>query len=141
MLFIGSRFSDKLKIQGSFGILGILTICFPIVAVLYPIDAFWTGFILIALQGAMNGAMTTAVFGMAAFLPPKYMGSIMLGQGLAGVSCNILKVILLSILGNDLTTISIIFYSFGALFFFTCAFLYSVLIKNPFYIHHKALVA
>jgi len=79
MLFIGSKFSDKLRIQGSFGCLGFLMLSFPIVTFLSDAESFWFGFIIMMLAGVMNGAMTTAVFGMAGFLPFQYMGSIMLG--------------------------------------------------------------
>ena len=52
---------------------------FPIVTFLSDAESFWFGFIIMMLAGVMNGAMTTAVFGMAGFLPFQYMGSIMLG--------------------------------------------------------------
>ena len=109
----------------------------PLMPLMSETGAFWYGFVNIALSGVLNGASAAAIFGMAGPLPPLYMGSIMIGQGLAGVMCNILKASLLLILGNEKEIISIIFYSLGAFFFLTCAFLYSVLIKHPFYIHHR----
>lgn len=51
----------------------------PLASVFGPKGSFWFGFANMAIAGAFNGTSTVAVFGIAGFLPFKFMGAIMFG--------------------------------------------------------------
>ena len=59
--------------------MGILAFIMPIAHFFYGVGAFWYGFMIMALAGVFNGISTVAIFGIAGYLPFRYMGAIMLG--------------------------------------------------------------
>jgi len=52
---------------------------------------FWIVFLLLIIFGAFSGTAQGAVFTMAAGLPFKYMGAVMLGSGICGIGPNLLR--------------------------------------------------
>jgi hypothetical protein len=79
MLYISSKFTDRFKIQTAYYGLGCLALLMPLASVCGPKGSFWFGFVNMAIAGAFNGTSTVAVFGIAGFLPFKFMGAIMFG--------------------------------------------------------------
>ena len=59
--------------------LGFLALIMPLAYVCGYTGAFWFGFINMALAGVFNGFSTVAMFGIAGYLPFRYMGALMIG--------------------------------------------------------------
>lgn len=62
---------------------------------------FWFTFGILFFFGAINGMVQGQVFGLASMLPEKYMGAVMLGNGMSGIIMNLLKVLLLAVFTQD----------------------------------------
>jgi Nucleoside transporter len=56
---------------------------------------FYVVFALLVIFGAFSGTAQGSVFSMAAGLPFKYMGAVMFGSGICGVSTNALRAVTL----------------------------------------------
>ena len=59
-------------------------------------DGFFTDIGILVIFGAMGGIVQGSVFGLAGMLPFKYMGAVMFGNGLSGITLNVLRAITLA---------------------------------------------
>jgi hypothetical protein len=89
----GDMFTYNGRIIVGFGGVCIILALFPWLVVL-PIGVnYYVCFIVLIFYGAFSGIGQGSVFTMAANLPFKYMGAVMLGNGISAISCNILRAI------------------------------------------------
>jgi hypothetical protein len=65
-------------------------------------------------------------------LPPKYMGAIMFGNGLSGITCNLLNCITLVAFPDDEFLGSLVYFILSAIVLILCAIGQFVLKKNDF---------
>lgn len=78
--------------------ISVLMIVLPLVAnALDPGASFGASLGILIVFGALGGIVQGSVFGLAGMLPGKYMGAVMLGNGLSGISLNILRAITIGI--------------------------------------------
>lgn len=61
-----------------------------------PRDGFITDICILIIFGATGGVVQGSVFGLAGMLPFKYMGAVMFGNGLSGITLNVLRAITLA---------------------------------------------
>jgi len=82
-----------------------------------------------------------SVFGGAGFLPGKYVGAVMFGNGLSGIGTNVLKVIfMLALPGEDnLFKVALFYFITCGLFMLFAGYLFSVLEKNEYYLYQKRM--
>jgi len=115
------------------GFTGVAVICgiMPYSVALLPSGVnYWVTFGLLVIYGGFSGVAQGTVFTMAANMPFKYMGAVMVGNGLSAICCNTLRAITLiafpAVKGNDEQTLqnqyygAIVFLSFGAFLLFMC---------------------
>jgi hypothetical protein len=62
---------------------------------------FWAGFVVLLAYGPVNGVVQGSVFGLAGFLPFEYVGAVMLGNGISGIACTLLGMILVAVLPGE----------------------------------------
>ena len=91
-----NKISYTVRITGCFFIISILVILLPICAnYAHPDVGFPLCIIIMLVFGVLNGFLQASVFGFAGMLPPKYIGAVMFGNGLSGITTNILQAICL----------------------------------------------
>ena len=95
-----------------------------------------------ALVGLLNGLQQGTIYGLCGILPGKYMGVFNVGVAASAVAPMVLKVILLLAVTekndhNRNYKIALIEFGFSALIMLICAYGYSILIKNPFFLFYQ----
>ena len=63
----------------------------PFIANIGGSTAYWSCFIVLIFLGALQGIAQGTVFTMAAAFPFKYIGAVMVGNGLAGIGSNLFR--------------------------------------------------
>ena len=126
MIVYGYKLSDKFKIQYGFLAATVLMWLLPFAShFLGSKDArFWVCFLILQVFGVVNGMVQGQVFGLSSIFPPKYVGAVMLGNGLSGICMNGLKAILFAIIPDKLFVVALIFFIIAGLFLLLCALLY-----------------
>lgn len=81
---------------------------------------FWSTLGSIVLLNMANGIYNNSVFGMAAKLPPKYIGAVILGTNLSGTFTSIANIVSMLITKDDRT--AAIYYFTTALFVLLACF-------------------
>lgn len=138
----GPSMPDRLKVQIAFFMQAVVLILLPFVThyIEDPGTKFYACFALLLVFGGFNGMSQGQVFGLGGLLPQKYLGLIMLGNGICGVGLNLIRILCVVMLpGNDLYRQSLIFFILSAVIIFICTWAYSVLNRNQFYKHHREL--
>ncbi|XP_050430267.1 equilibrative nucleoside transporter 1 isoform X2 [Adelges cooleyi] len=103
-----------------------------------PSTFFWLTLGSIMLLNMANGIYNNSVFGMAAKLPPKYIGAVVLGTNLSGTFTSLANIISISITPNART--AAIYYFTTALFILLACFdTYFALPLNRFYKYHELI--
>ena len=98
IVLYGHKFSYVLRISGGFLVIAVLMIALPLVTEFLNSDAGFTACIcILVVFGAMGGIVQGSVFGLGGMLPGKYMGAIMFGNGLSGITLNVLRAITLAV--------------------------------------------
>lgn len=82
-----------------------------------------------------------SVFGGAGFLPGKYVGAVMFGNGLSGIGTNILKVIFMLVLpGQDnLFKVALFYFITCGIMMVFFGYLFTILEGNEYYIYQKRM--
>jgi equilibrative nucleoside transporter 1/2/3 len=62
-----------------------------------PTPGFYACIVVLIFFGAAGGIVQGSVFGLAGMLPGRFMGAVMFGNGLSGITINILRAICLAI--------------------------------------------
>jgi len=100
----GHKLSNRFKIQIGFLVASLLMASLPFTSdsLRTSESRFAVTFGVLFINGAVNGMVQAQVFGQAGTLPEKYMGAVMLGNGLSGIIMNSIKILLLLLLpGGD----------------------------------------
>ncbi|XP_044754583.1 equilibrative nucleoside transporter 1 isoform X2 [Coccinella septempunctata] len=122
--------------------IGTVVVCFLVTVFLAMIDTaswpetfFWITMICVVVLNMANGVYQNTVFGMAAKLPGKYTGAIILGNNISGTFVSLASM-LTTYVSND-QRIAAIYYFITALFvLFICFDTYFALPLNRYYRHH-----
>jgi predicted ABC-type exoprotein transport system permease subunit len=99
----GARFSYNLKISGFDLFIAILMILLPITSEYVPSgeSSFWSIIVLLAFLGISIGVMQSSTFNLGGYLPPRYMGAIMLGNGYSAIFINIIRALCLLLIPSN----------------------------------------
>ena len=97
-IFYGGKVSYTFKLVFGFSLLAVLMVLLPLAAQ-YLRDPDSTGYytclVILLILGIDGGFLQSSVFGMAGMLPPSYMGAVMFGNGISGITCNVINCITL----------------------------------------------
>ena len=97
VIIVGQKYSFTLRIVSTFMIQALVLILIPLLANIGGAVGYWSVFGILFFFGLINGICVASSFSMAGGLPFKYMGAMMLGQGISGISSNIFRAITLII--------------------------------------------
>lgn len=117
-----------------------IILCLPIFShYIASAGAFWSCFVLLLVFGGFNGILQGTVFGLAGIMPFKYMGAVMLGNGISGVTMNALRAILQVILpGKDnLFMVALLFFILAAMILWLCAAMYNMLNTSEYFLYYQ----
>ncbi|XP_060859996.1 equilibrative nucleoside transporter 1-like [Metopolophium dirhodum] len=103
-----------------------------------PALFFWSTLCNIVLLNMANGIYNSSVFGMAAKLPAKYIGAVVLGTNLSGTFTSIANIASISIT-PDARTAAIYYFTTALFVLITCLNTYFALPLNRFYKHHELI--
>lgn len=104
----------------------------------WPGTFFWATMTTIVILNMANGIYQNTVYGMAAKLPPKYTGAIVLGSNVSGTFTTIISILSQWMAPNTRT--AAIYYFITALFVLLACFdTYFALPLNRFYRYHELL--
>uniref|UniRef100_A0A1A9VM26 Uncharacterized protein n=1 Tax=Glossina austeni TaxID=7395 RepID=A0A1A9VM26_GLOAU len=102
----------------------------------WPDIFFWITMITIAILHSINGVYHNTVYGMAAILPLRYTGAVVLGSNLSGLFAAIAS-ICSSYIFSSHRTAAIYYFLTAILVFFMCFDTYFALPLNNFYRYHE----
>merc|ERR1719422_2442088 len=104
----------------------------------WPQTFFYLTIISVILLNMANGVYQNTVYGLAARLPVKYTGAVVLGSNLSGTIVAIINIVCIAISPNPRT--AAIYYFITALFMLLACFdTYFALPLNRFYRYHEQL--
>lgn len=143
LVSFGNKFSYFIQLMFAL-IVMVLTIgLLPIVALSIPgIKGYSLCCVLIALQGFGNSIFQSNLFGIAGYLPAKFIIGVSYGNGIAGISVGVLQYILLFSYGinnsddpNIVISSSYWFFSVSVLVLIIGTILLFANFKNPWFIN------
>ncbi|XP_076069508.1 equilibrative nucleoside transporter 2 isoform X2 [Oratosquilla oratoria] len=103
----------------------------------WPDIFFWTTIVTVVILNIANGIYQNTVYGMAARLPFKYTGAVVLGSNISGTFTAVINIIAIAMAPNQRT--SAIYYFITALFVLLACFdTYFALPLNKFYRYHES---
>ncbi|XP_067007523.1 equilibrative nucleoside transporter 1 isoform X1 [Anabrus simplex] len=104
----------------------------------WPGVFFWLTMVTVVILNMANGIYQNTVFGMAAKLPFKYTGAVILGANISGTFSSLISILSLAMAPNPRT--AAIYYFITALFVLLACFdTYFALPLNRFYRYHELL--
>jgi hypothetical protein len=141
VIIYGGRYSFTSRIVITFMLSAVVLITIPILAHLGGGLGFWTTFLVLFLFGIVTGVCQASVFSLAGGLPFKYMGAVMLGQGIAGIASNIFRALSLIIWPvskspGNMYKGALAYFLLASLFMVICGLCQFVLKKNEFAVYH-----
>ena len=101
LVIYGQNLSNTTKLVPSFILTGVIMLILPYLANIGGSTAYWSCFFALIVLGAFQGATQGTVFTMAAEFPFKYMGAVMVGNGLAGIGSNFFRGATLVVFPSD----------------------------------------
>ncbi|XP_029165286.1 equilibrative nucleoside transporter 1-like isoform X1 [Nylanderia fulva] len=123
----------------------ILVVVFVFTVVLAMIDSsgwpgvfFWTTMVSVVILNTANGIYQNSVFGMAAKLPIKYTGAVILGSNISGTFTAIIN-FLAQIMAPNARTAAIYYFITALFILLACFDTYFALPINRFYRYHELL--
>ena len=140
LISVGNKLSYEKQLAYSLAMCVIVLALIPFAVIFLPTFlGFIVTSILIVLQGFANSIFQSSVYGVSGFLPLKFIIGVSMGNGIAGLSMNILRYIIIAIFGTstDKDTIikgSIWFFGIATLALLVGCFLLPFLYKHPFFI-------
>lgn len=118
----GHHFSYFLRISGGYLIIGALMIVLPLVTnALEAGSAFAADIGILVIFGVVGGIVQSSTFALGGMLPGKYMGAIMFGNGISGITLNVCRAICLIAIPDDFYLGSLIYFILAALIMVVCA--------------------
>jgi equilibrative nucleoside transporter 1/2/3 len=125
------------RISGGFLFIAVLMIILPLVAnYLDPTPGFYSCLVVLFFFGAIGGIVQGSVFGLAGMLPGKFMGAVMFGNGLSGISINVMRAVCLSIFppktgSNNNFYGALVYFILAAILLVFSSFAFIYFIKLP----------
>jgi len=103
MVFVGYKFSNRIKVQFGFIIAALIMFVMPFASHngSSATEKYWTCFAILFFFGFISGMVQGQVFGLGGAFPFKYMAAIMFGNGVSGITTNVLKAILQITMPDD----------------------------------------
>lgn len=102
----------------------------------WPGVFFWITMVSVVILNMANGIYQNTIFGMAAKLPIKYTGAVVLGSNMSGTFTSVVRILSDTFASN--VRMSAIYYFITALFvLLVCFDTYFALPLNRFYRHHE----
>jgi len=143
VIVYGGKYSFTLRIVSTYFLSAIILVVIPLLARMGGAVAFWSVFLVLFVFGIVLGVQQASVFSMAGVLPFRFMGAVMLGNGIAGIACNILRAATLIIwpVGdvtkpNNQFIGALSFFLLAAVFMVVCGMCQFILKKNEYAIFH-----
>ena len=87
----GRDISYEVRISGFFVIMGCILLAVPLVAAIGGPLGFWLTFCVLMCLGFCNGVALASVFGLGGGMPFRFMAGVMLGNGIVGIMCNLIR--------------------------------------------------
>lgn len=142
MAFFGGKIPLRIKVQGMYFSGAVLVISLPFLAHGVPSTAgkFWSCFAVLFAYGPVNGIVQGTVFGLAGFLPSEYAAAVMVGNGLSGILCALVSLLLVIVLPGEenLYTQALIFYIWATLVLLISAMAYPFVTNSKFFRYYQA---
>lgn len=93
---------------------------------------FWSCFFVLFIYGPVNGVVQGSVFGLAGFLPSEYVAAVMVGNGLSGIVCTFVSLLLVATMpgADNLYKQALIFYGLATGVLLLCAGSYSIVTSS-----------
>jgi equilibrative nucleoside transporter 1/2/3 len=141
-IFFAKYISQTLRIVSSLVVIFACTWAMPIVAEYTDGSTSWVLIlIVIVVMGIASAFSQGGLFGFASMFPGQYTGAVMLGNGLSGLSMNVLRMITLAAFppaeegdkSNNKDFIgSMIYFAIASLIVICCIFGFFYVLKTPF---------
>ena len=112
-----------MKLILGYSVLAVLMVLLPLAAeYLTNPDStgYYTCLVILLVLGITGGFLQSTVFGMAGMLPPSYMGAVMFGNGISGITCNLINCITLVAFPDDQFLGSLIYFILAAIMLVLC---------------------
>nr|AXY94712.1 equilibrative nucleoside transporter ent2 [Habrobracon hebetor] len=143
-VFIPMSGSMTLRIIWGLGVQAVIFIFTVIMAMVdtsnIAVPFFWMTMASVVILNTANGIYQNSVFGMAAKLPGKYTGAVVLGSNISGTFTSLINILTLLMAPNVRT--AAIYYFITALFVLLACFdTYFALPISRFYRYHELLAA
>jgi solute carrier family 29 (equilibrative nucleoside transporter), member 1/2/3 len=118
----GHKYSFVSRISGGYIIIAVLMIVLPLVTnALHSGQAFAADIGILTIFGVVGGIVQSSTFALGGILPGKYMGAIMFGNGISGITLNVCRAICLIAIPDDIYLGSLIYFVLAALILVVCA--------------------
>ncbi|KAH8298104.1 hypothetical protein KR018_006835 [Drosophila ironensis] len=104
----------------------------------WPGVFFWTTMVCIVLLNVCNGIYQNTIYGIAATLPIKYTGAVVLGSNLSGCFTTLMS-LLCTVLFESKRTSAIYYFVTAILILLLCFDTYFALPLNKFFRHYESL--
>ena len=102
LVYLSNKISFNVRLYASFVVILVWSVSMPFITeYIGGRSGWWILMISIVINGAANSFVQGGLFGYASIFPSKYMGSMMIGQGLSGFILNFIKILTLIILPPD----------------------------------------
>lgn len=122
-MIYGHKYSYVLKISGGYLITSVLMVIIPLVTqALDAGPAFAADISILVVFGLIGGVIQSSTFALGGMLPPKYMGAIMFGQGISGITINLVRAICLLAIPDDAFKGALVYFLLAAFILIFCAF-------------------
>ena len=92
------------------------------------------------MYGPVNGVVQGSVFGLAGFLPYEYVAAVMVGNGLSGIVCTVVSLLLVATMpgADNLFRQALIFYGLATGVLLLCAASYSIVTSSKFFQYYES---
>ncbi|KAK0086469.1 hypothetical protein PV325_003128 [Microctonus aethiopoides] len=104
----------------------------------WPGIFFWITMIIVVVSNTANGIYQNSVYGMAAKLPPKYTGAVILGSNISGVFTAVISLIA-QLMSPNLRTAAIYYFMTALFVLLACFDTYFALPINRFYRYNEMI--
>jgi len=144
LIFFGNKFSYKVQIFASLVVSGIALVLLPIVVYgIQGVGGFLVTSFIILFQGFANAVLLSGFYGIASFLPIKYLIAFSTGQGLSGIIMNVIRYIVIFAFGDSeddstITKGAVVFFVIAALLILVNIYFLQAIYKEPYFVSMMA---
>jgi len=111
----GSKLSYVTRISGSYLFTAALMVILPFITEsLNSGSAFAADMVILTFSGMLGGVIQASSFALGGMLPGKFMGALMFGQGISGISLNLLRAVCLLIIPDNSYKGALIYFMLAA---------------------------